>query len=334
MGCLFTVLLPDDGSARLETAASEALDRIGWLEAQLSHYRPDSDISLINAYAYGEPVPVTDSLFALLLRLRELSEAADGVFDPTIGRLLRRWGLLQRGATAIDVLQAPPDEELASLVQQTGWRNIALDERRRTVRFLTPAVELNLGACGKGLAVQCAADYLRSLGIEAALVSGGDSSIAAIGAPHGEAGWPVGLPNAAAPDTAASSHNHSFGGDGLGDMRGEVRTSLASAAGGQRILLRDETLSTTGSEGVAVMAAGERRSHICDPRTGMLVALPGPVCVLAQDALQGDALSTAFALQGQAWASAVCARRPDIGARFASAGSIVEVGAFAGRGVE
>src|SRR5689334_2762802 len=83
MGSAFEILLGGGDPPTLEQAGVAALDRVDWLEQQLSHFLPDSDICRINARAAVEPVPVTSNLFALLLRLRQLSEETGGAFDCT-----------------------------------------------------------------------------------------------------------------------------------------------------------------------------------------------------------------------------------------------------------
>src|SRR2546428_326800 len=75
--------------------------------------------------------------------------------------------------------------------EQTGWQRGRLDPRARSVFFLTRGLELDLGGIGKGYALDCVARVLREAGVTAALISSGSSSIYAIGAPPGKAGWPV-----------------------------------------------------------------------------------------------------------------------------------------------
>src|SRR5690349_3557892 len=96
IGSLFEIYAGGEDVEGLERLAYAALDRVDWLEQQLSHFLPDSDISRINARAYAEPVPVSPNLFALLLRLRRWSEETEGAFDCTAGRLVRAWGFFRR----------------------------------------------------------------------------------------------------------------------------------------------------------------------------------------------------------------------------------------------
>ena len=77
-----------------------------------------------------------------------------------------------------------------------------MDEESRTVRFLHPGLELDLGGIGKGWALDRAAAILRRYGVEAALLGLGQSSYVAIGAPPGTSGWPITVPHPMAPEEA------------------------------------------------------------------------------------------------------------------------------------
>src|SRR5579871_484008 len=108
MGSLFEIFLGGDDTALLERLANEALDRVEWLEGQLSHYLPESEICQINAQAFRVSVDVSSTLMTLLLRLRRWSEVTEGALDCTAGKLVRLWGQFRRGQ-AHGSLEAPPD---------------------------------------------------------------------------------------------------------------------------------------------------------------------------------------------------------------------------------
>src|SRR3954471_8057772 len=94
MATRFEIVLHGDKPASLRAAGEEALNEIERLEAQLSLYRPSSEIANINARAAREPVRVEPSLFRLLEHAKRLSEETRGAFDITIAPLMRAWGLM------------------------------------------------------------------------------------------------------------------------------------------------------------------------------------------------------------------------------------------------
>src|SRR5947207_192503 len=148
MATRFELLLPGEDHSRLRAAGEEALDEIERLEAQLSFYRPSSEISELNARAAREPVAVDPRLFRLLQRAQALSEATEGAFDITVAPLMRCWGFVG-GAGRL-----PEAGELEAARAVVGMHRVELDEDSFTVRFTDEGVMLDLGAIGKGYALE------------------------------------------------------------------------------------------------------------------------------------------------------------------------------------
>jgi thiamine biosynthesis lipoprotein len=275
MACEFCAVFP--GSTRNAfDAGCAALDEIDRLEALLSAYRPDSVVSRLNGFAARGPVPVDAELFTLLETGARISHETNGAFDIAAGTLIKAWGFF-RGPKRV-----PSEDELAAALASSGSAHVLLDPAARTVLFRRP-VELNLGAIGKGYAIDRAAAVLRSeFHVRAALINGGHSSIRAIGAPPGSpAGWSVALADPFRPG----------------------RTLLA-------VLLRDRALGTSGAAHQFFVAGGRRYGHILDPRTGRPAAALASATVLAPTAAEADALSTAFFAMGLVEARQYCRTHP------------------------
>src|SRR5439155_10277269 len=92
MATRFEIVLHGDNPIALRAAGEEALAEIDRLEAQLSLYRPTSEIAHVNARAAREPVRVSPTLFALLQHAQKLHAETQGAFDITIAPLVRCWG--------------------------------------------------------------------------------------------------------------------------------------------------------------------------------------------------------------------------------------------------
>ena len=259
MACRFEVLLPAAAAADV-AAARQALEHADRLEQAWSVFRDDSHLSQINRTAADGPCPIDDELGALLERCDHLSEATDGAFDITATPLSRCWRLLQREG------RVPCAEEIADARARTGRQLVEI--RGRTIRFTRRGVELNLGAVGKGYAVGRIAAHLRQAGVGQALVSAGDSSVEAVGAPPG--GWPIAL-----------------------------RGRDASA----RLWLTGGALATSGAGEQGFEHDGVRLGHVLDPRSGWPARGVSRVTVAAPDAADADALATAFFVGGPALAA-------------------------------
>ena len=73
------------------------------LVAQLSHWEPDSSLSLFNRVPPGTRQVLPDDLFAVLVQACDVAARSDGAFDPTLGPLVDLWGFGPPGPVA-----APP----------------------------------------------------------------------------------------------------------------------------------------------------------------------------------------------------------------------------------
>src|SRR4051812_25271468 len=83
----------------LRAASEEALDEIERLEAQLSIYRPESELSRINRLAAVQEMRLEPRLFHLLEQAKTISEETNGAFDITTGPLSRCWGFMSQTKT-------------------------------------------------------------------------------------------------------------------------------------------------------------------------------------------------------------------------------------------
>jgi len=172
MGTLCSIEAP---GAPLEavTAAFEEIER--W-ERILSVYRPESEVSALNAAAGGGPARVSADLFVAAAFALRFAELSDGLFEPTLRPVLRH------GPQALPL---------------TGWRKVSLDARARTIELPDRGMELDFGGFGKGWALDRAAQVLKKSWPGAALFNFG-GQILAIGAPEGAEGWLVRVPGAPA----------------------------------------------------------------------------------------------------------------------------------------
>ena len=177
MGCDLELVLCGEDKSNLLAAAEEAFEEVHRLEEQLSVFRPDSEISYINALAPREWVRVEPRLYELLETAARLSAETEGAFDITAGRLIDLW--------------SSSESIPADIPKTTG--EIVFDAEENAVRFSHPDVKLNLGAIGKGYAASQVAELLVDRGVENALISAGASTVYALGSPPDEDAWAVGI---------------------------------------------------------------------------------------------------------------------------------------------
>jgi thiamine biosynthesis lipoprotein len=280
MATTFEVLLPYGTRGSL-AAAEAALDEVDRLEQQLSVYRETSEVSRLNRIASSAAVPVEESLFELLTLAAHISEETAGAHDITAGALIKAWGFY-RGPRRV-----PSENELTEVLRRVGMRHVVLDPEQRSVRFLIPGLEINLGSIGKGYALDRAARILtREWNVAAALLHGGHSSVYAIGTePGGTRGWTVGIQHPWKP----------------GQRLAKVR-------------LYNKALATSAITFQHLEHNGRKLGHILDPRTGWPAEGMASVTVVAATAAQADALATAFFTMGLEKTRLYCEQHADVGA--------------------
>lgn len=268
--------------------AERALDLIDRLEAQLTVYRDDSELSRLNATAHLGPVVVEPGLFGLLDRAARLGVETGGAYDVATGALSEAWGFF-RGPRRV-----PDPETLEDARARTGAHHLQLDRERMTIAFDRPGIVINLGSIGKGYAIDRVVDLIRAhWWPTSALVHGGRSSLYALGSPPGRFGdrWEVALRNPFDPESP------------LGLVR-----------------IRNRGMGTSGASFQHFEAGGRVFGHILDPRTGEPAAGPASVTVLAPTAAVADALSTAFYLLGRDQTRSYLESHPEIAAIFVEEG--------------
>jgi FAD:protein FMN transferase len=277
MATRFELVLHGPNATRLRAAGEAALKEVERLEAQLSLYRPTSEIARVNASAAREPVRVSPSVFRLLQHARQLHGESGGAFDITVAPLVRCWGFMHGTG------RMPDPAEIEEARGRSGMAHVMLDEENYSVRFDREGVMIDLGAIGKGYAIDCAAETLREAGVTSALLHGGTSTVYGIGAPPDADGWKIAL--APPPDQPPRE---------------------------TAVTLRDNALSVSAVWGKSFEVDGKKFGHVIDPRTGRPVNNAVQAAVVLPSATETDALSTALLVVGLEGHDAISRLRPDM----------------------
>ena len=260
MGTRVSVELWADDEARGRELVAEVMREYRRVDDAMSTYKPDSEISRVNARAAEAPMVIGDELFGLVERSLELSVASGGAFDITYDSVGYLYDFRAR--------QRPTDS-----ADRRAPRRRRLSPRRArsrsgsTIFFKTPGVRINLGGIAKGYVVERAAAMLRARGVEHALLNaGGDTRV--IGDRRGQP-WIVGIRHPRVAD--------------------EVVT---------RLPLVDEAISTSGDYERYFEENGRRYHHIINPATGRPTEGILTVTVIGPDGTLTDGLDTAIFVLG------------------------------------
>ena len=172
-------------------AVQEDLSRYNELFDIYNHYDDVVNLYDVNAGAAAAPVAVDDELYAFLRWCKDtVYPTTDGATNIAAGAVLRLWHDARESDSP-----APPDAEaIAAALEHIDIENLVLDDDAQTVYFADPAMTLDVGAVGKGYAVEQTAQAAQARGLTSALLNIG-GNVRAIGTKPGGKLWTAGVEN-------------------------------------------------------------------------------------------------------------------------------------------
>jgi thiamine biosynthesis lipoprotein len=250
-------------------ALQKAIDaRLEAVNASMSTYRPESEISRFNALQEaGTAFPVGEDFFRVMIVSRQLFELTAGAWDGTIDPLVDLWGFGRSERPAA----TPPDDDIRSRLAHVGFDFIDTPREGVLVKR-DPKVTLDLASVAKGFGVDAVADLIHRQGFANFLVEVGGEVFAA-GVRLDGRPWRIGI------------------------NRPEARAPLEQVY--KVVLLQDRAFATSGDYRLFFEKDGQRFSHVIDPRTGYPVANGVvSVSVTAATCARADGLATALMVMG------------------------------------
>ncbi|HTY48623.1 MAG TPA: FAD:protein FMN transferase [Steroidobacteraceae bacterium] len=259
MGTHCEVELWTEDTARGEAAILAVFTELRRIDSEFSTFKPESEVSRVNAGASKAPMVITNELYDLIATSIGYSELTHGTFDITYASV----GYLYNYPEHIH----PTDAQIAAALPAVSYRHIRLDPRAHTVFFDVPGVRIDFGGIGKGYAVDRGIAVLQAAGFTRARVeAGGDSRV--IGDRFGRP-WIIGIRD---PD----DRTHVM-----------VRIPLVNAA-----------FSTSGDYERYFDENGIRYHHILDPKTGRSPHKVRSVTIIGPNATRTDAMTKSVFVMG------------------------------------
>ena len=260
MGTILEFRLYCNDKEVCDKAILEAYSEVKRLDDIFSNYKNNSVLSRVNSFAGDGRISVPPEFIELTSRAIFFSGLTDGAFDITVGKAIEIWSVGEQKNLM------PNRDEIQKAQDCIGFGKIKLYPMEKQIELESPCLSLDFGGIGKGYALDRAVRILRSYGIKRGIVNFG-GNIYAMQPPPGEDGWDVGIRHPRDED--------------------EVLTLLK---------VEDVAVSTSGDYERYFEVNGRRFSHIIDPRDGLPAESVPSVTVIAKDATDADALSTAFSV--------------------------------------
>lgn len=268
MGTTYTVKINKTGRINDPVLIKKSIDKLlEDLNAKMSTYLPDSELSRINQSSSVNWIYISDDLYAVIETAITISNLSGGAFDITVGPLVNLWGF-----GPVEKQDIIPDNGLIqTALLDTGIDKIHLNDANKSIKKDQTSIYLDLSGIAKGYAVDRIAQLLQEqFAIHNYLVEIG-GEIRAKGVNSDNLAWRIGI---------------------------EKPVSKLRAI--ERIISLDSTgMATSGGYRNYYEENGIHYSHIIDPRTGkpvnhQLVS----VTVLHAESMIADAWATALQVLG------------------------------------
>ena len=265
LGTIVRISLYGDDSKKLNDALDLSMKEIERLEVLLSVNIPSSDVSLINRASGEYPVKVSEETAVLLERALEWSGRTGGAFDPTIGKVVKLWGI---GTEAAAV---PDPKLLKEAVGLTDFKRVSVTHEENGAFVRTgKGQRIDLGGIAKGYVTDKVRALLIREGIRSGLIDLG-GNIAVFGDSPRPGKWKIGL---------------QYPYMNRGEYFGVVEAS-------------DVSVVTSGPYERYFESGGTRYHHIFDPLTGYPAQSDlASVTIISEDSADADSLSTAVFVMG------------------------------------
>lgn len=254
----------EDEAEAAFNAAETAFEDIAARTSRFCETQEEKNISevwQINDNAGTKPVAVSDDVFYMIETAVYYGNITDGKFNIAMGALSDLWGFSN------NEYRVPSKEEIEETLKLCSISDVVLDSQNKTVYLKTKGMKLDLGAVAKGYATDVMASVLKENGVTSAIINAG-GNICALGKKNGSSNWSVGIQNPRESSDIIS----------IVDVSDEY---VVSSGDYQRYFEED----------------GVRYCHIFDSESGYPVFSPIASCVISDDGMLADILSTiAFTL--------------------------------------
>lgn len=258
-------LIPAAGDPSIQSVQAGIEAVLEQVNASMSTYRADSEISRFNALGTDEWFDLSGDFYTVLSAAMAIGWQSKGAYDVTVAPLVDLWGFGAPGP----VLAPPSDDAVTDTLERVGQDHLRLDGEGRRLLKRSP-VALDFSSIAKGYGVDVIAQWLDSRGFTRYLVEvGGEMRLAGLNS-RGEP-WRIAI----------------------------ERPDSADRAVEEAIRVTDTGIATSGDYRNFFEIEGRRYSHSIDPRTGYPVAHDlVSVTVVHPSATLADGWATALVVLG------------------------------------
>ena len=261
MGTLVEITVHESDKELAQKAINKSFNEMTRLEKIMSSYLPHSELSKLSALAGKESkVYVSPDLLKVVQRGVYWGRRSNGAFDISIGPAAK----LSKFNSDFPTL--PDSDQLLNATNLINYENIVIDGS--SLSFKKKGMSLNLGAIGKGYAVDQAIGVLKEMKIKSGLINAG-GDLMAFGLKKTKT-WHIGIQHPRKPEEIIASL----------DVEDKA---IATSGDYQRYFIKDKI----------------RYHHMLDPKNGWPSNQTISATVIANTVMDADAASTALFILGE-----------------------------------
>lgn len=241
-----------------EGAMEKSFNRLKEIEDRMTINAPGSEVDAVNNASGVGYSKVSDDTFFVIQKGKYYSGLSDGVFDISIGPIVKLWNIGTESA------RVPTQEELNAKLSLVNYQNVLLDEKDKKVMLKNMNMVIDLGGIAKGYAADEVKSILEGFGIKSAIIDLG-GNVMTIGGKTSSHPWVIGIQN---PD------------ESRGNYIGTVKVN-------------DQTVVTSGIYERYFVAEGKHYHHMLSPFDGYPFDNNlASVTIITDSSITADAFST------------------------------------------
>ena len=279
MGTVVKVTIYDSNDPKI---LDKAFDRVREIEKSVSINDSGTILDEVNAYSGLSPVVVDEDTFNIVEKGIKYSDLSNGLFDITIGPLVKLWSI------GLPEARVPSQEEIQEVLGYINYKDIELNESDNSIFLKKPNMIIDLGGIAKGYTADEVSKVLTENNVDSAIIDLG-GNVYTHGTKINGDNWNVGIQN---PDSSR------------GDILGSIKVN-------------NKSIVTSGTYERFIEKDGVKYHHILDPKTGYPYSnnISG-ISIISDKSIDGDALSTSVFAMGVEKGLEFVESQPDIDAIF------------------
>lgn len=279
MGSLADIYVFDEAGSDNKEVINKVFAELERQDNLMSNYKETSPLSEINRSAAKGLINSDPELLHVIERSIFYSSLTEGAFDITILPVVKKWGFYDEKIKGI----IPFAKEIDAILPAVSYKNVVLDRLNNSISFKNKMTQIDLGAIGKGYAIDMAVEILNKNKVDSAIINFGGNI------------YVMGEPPIAESSKVWIQHPRISGGF-VGYLN-----------------VKDMAISTSGDYEKNFIVDGIRYSHIFNPKTGQPINNSvASVTVVADSAIEADALSTGIFVMGLEKGLALVNKLPNV----------------------